>query len=123
RCSLLISVSAPIAVSAMRCFYPFSHQYQFLCWRGDVGEGEHFPASVFAREAGEAEPVGRADCPHIRRGEAPWARGGAGGKVPSLSRPVSSSGLMTSCCHSLVLRLMMPHEALASLRGRREAAS
>jgi len=44
-------------------------------------------------------------------------------KIPSLSRPVSSSGLMTSCCHPLALRLMTPHEALASLRGRRQAAS
>ena len=44
-------------------------------------------------------------------------------KVPSLSRPVSSSGLMTSCWHPFALRLMRPHEALASLRGRRQAAS
>ena len=44
-------------------------------------------------------------------------------KVPSLSRPVSSSGLMSTCCHPLALRLMTPHEALASLRGRCQAAS
>jgi hypothetical protein len=38
-------------------------------------------------------------------------------------RPVSSSGLMTTCCHPFALRLMTPQEALASLRGRRQAAS
>jgi hypothetical protein len=36
----------------------------------------------------------------------------------SLSRPVSSSSLMTSCCHPFSLRLMTQHGALASLRGR-----
>jgi hypothetical protein len=41
---------------------------------------------------------------------------------PSLSRPVSSSGL-TSCCHPFAARLMTPHEALASLRGWRQDAS
>ena len=30
---------------------------------------------------------------------------------------------MTSCCHPVALWLMTPHEALASLRGRRQAAS
>ena len=48
---------------------------------------------------------------------------GATMKAPSLSRPVSSSGLVISCCHPLASRLMTPHEALASLRGRRQAAS
>src|SRR6266851_617258 len=33
----------------------------------------------------------------------------------SLSRPVSSLALITSCCHPFALRLMMPHGALASL--------
>ena len=37
---------------------------------------------------------------------------------PSLSRPASSSGLMTSCWHPFALRLLRPHGALASLRGR-----
>jgi hypothetical protein len=31
--------------------------------RGYVGEGEHFPA--LRSEAGEAQPVGKADRPHI----------------------------------------------------------
>ena len=38
----------------------------------------------------------------------------------SLSRPVSSSALITSCRHPFALQLMMPHGALASLRGRRK---
>jgi hypothetical protein len=38
----------------------------------------------------------------------------------SLSRPGSSSALITSCRHPFALQLMMPHGALASLRGRRK---
>jgi hypothetical protein len=41
----------------------------------------------------------------------------------SLSRPVSSLGLISSCRQPFALRLLMPHGALASLRGRRQAAS
>ena len=41
----------------------------------------------------------------------------------SLSRPVSSLPLISSSCHPFALRLMRPHGALASLRGRRQAAS
>jgi hypothetical protein len=38
----------------------------------------------------------------------------------SLSRAVSSSARITSCRHPFALQLMMPHGALASLRGRRK---
>src|ERR1700730_7059334 len=48
---------------------------------------------------------------------------GTRGAASSLSRPVSSSGLMTSCRYRFALRLMTPHGALASLRGRRAAAA
>src|SRR5215467_6238212 len=41
----------------------------------------------------------------------------------SLSRPVSSFGLMTSCRHRFALRLLTPHGARASLRGWRQATS
>ncbi len=45
------------------------------------------------------------------------------GLPSSLSRPVSTPALITSCRYRFALRLMTPHGALASLRGRREAAS
>src|ERR1700720_3171189 len=38
----------------------------------------------------------------------------------SLSRAVSSSARITSCRHPFALQLMMPHGALASLRGQRK---
>jgi hypothetical protein len=67
-------MSAPIAVSTMADAYDFTcriiHIKSFVLAVVPVGmwaKASISPLFELAREAGEAQPVGEADCPHIHR--------------------------------------------------------
>ena len=60
---------APIAVEALVLYLKtlLINSCVGGCAGGDVGEGEHFPAFRAGSGSGEAQPVGKADRPHIHR--------------------------------------------------------
>jgi hypothetical protein len=83
------------------------------CRFGESSQHPTWPQVRHKRRCTQREPI-------FRHSSHPSALGVTSRMAASLSRPVSSSALITSCRHPFALQLMMPHGALASLRGRRK---
>jgi hypothetical protein len=86
---------------------PFKSLAARILSSGPRGLGSGFGASQMAGYGASPVPV--------RPGEGPFSIAASVKRRPD--------DFMLSCCHPLAPRLMTPHEALASLRGRRQAAS
>ena len=125
----VVAAQAQISLFRQRPVSTAPGRHGRLAHIGDVDEGmlslspEHLTIEVPGKPALSAQRVGmdrRGTRNMVWRGR---LQSEPASKVSFLSRRVSSSGRVTSCRHLFALRLMTPHGALASLRGRRQAAS